>query len=174
MFDVNILITLKIIPYTGTNIFAICDSKQTTLCFQTTPPPPNPPPPKKKNKTKKQKKQKKKTKKKTTFLYEINKLLFLRRVYLLSLVKLVYNEDFVRVQMSVQTRFWNLKGSEFSLRKHAYSNIVKILPPKNEMFQIKNSDIFHISAHNIDCGYSLEPPRRGSSNEYHNLCFEQK
>ena len=27
---------------------------------------------------------------------------------------------------------------------------------------------------NIDCGYSLEPPRRGGSNEYHNLCFEQK
>ena len=25
-------------------------------------------------------------------------------------------------------------------------------------FQIKNSDIFHISAQNIDCGYSLEPP----------------
>ena len=27
---------------------------------------------------------------------------------------------------------------------------------------------------NIDYGYSLEPPRRGGSNEYHNLCFEQK
>ena len=27
---------------------------------------------------------------------------------------------------------------------------------------------------NIDCGYTLEPPRRGGSNEYHNLCFEQK
>ena len=32
--------------------------------------------------------------------------------------------------------------------------------------QIKNSDIFHISAQNIDCWYSLEPPRRGNSNEY--------
>ena len=30
----------------------------------------------------------------------------------------------------------------------------------------KNSDIFHMSAKNIDCGYSLEPPRRGGSNEY--------
>ena len=28
-----------------------------------------------------------------------------------------------------------------SLRKHAYSNILKILPPKNENFRIKNSDI---------------------------------
>ena len=46
-----------------------------------------------------------------------------------------------------------------SLRKHAYSNILKILQPKTENFQIKNSDIFHISAQNIDCGYSLEPPR---------------
>ena len=61
-----------------------------------------------------------------------------------------------------------------SLRKHAYLNILKIFPPKNENFQIKNSDIFHISAQNIDCGYSLEPPRRGGSNEYHKLCFEQK
>ena len=54
----------------------------------------------------------------------------------------------------------------FALREYAYSNIQKILPPKNENFQIKNSDIFHISAQNIDCGYSLEPPRRGGSNEY--------
>ena len=33
-------------------------------------------------------------------------------------------------------------------RKHAYSNILKILLPKNEKFQIKNSDIFHVSAQN--------------------------
>ena len=47
-----------------------------------------------------------------------------------------------------------------ALRKHAYSNILKILPPKNDKFQIKKSDIFHISAQNIDCGYSLEPPQQ--------------
>ena len=52
------------------------------------------------------------------------------------------------------------------LRKHAYSNILKILQPKKkEKFQTKNTDIFHISSQNIDCGYSLEPPRRGGSNE---------
>ena len=33
------------------------------------------------------------------------------------------------------------------------------------IFQIKKSHIFHISAQNIDCGHSLEPPRRGGSNE---------
>ena len=41
----------------------------------------------------------------------------------------------------------------------------KNLPPKTENFQTKNA-IFLISAQNIDCGYSSEPPRRGGSNEY--------
>ena len=27
---------------------------------------------------------------------------------------------------------------------------------------------------NIDCGHSLEPPRRGSSTSAHNQCFEKK
>ena len=31
--------------------------------------------------------------------------------------------------------------------------------------------IFHISAQNIDCGYSLEPPRRSGSNEYTQSIF---
>ena len=31
--------------------------------------------------------------------------------------------------------------------------------------------IFLIFAQNIDCGYSLEPPRRGSSNEYPQSTF---
>ena len=59
-----------------------------------------------------------------------------------------------------------------TLREHAYSNILKILSPKNESFQMeKNANIFHISAENIDCGYSLEPPRRGGSNEYPHSMF---
>ena len=58
-----------------------------------------------------------------------------------------------------------------SLRKHAYSNIQNISSPKTENFQKKNSDIFHNSAQNIDCGYSLEPPRRGGSNEYPQSMF---
>ena len=68
------------------------------------------------------------------------------------------------------------KKKKKTLRKHAYSNILKSLPSKNKNVQIKISDIFHISAQNIDYGYPLEPPRRGVSNEYtyHNLFFEQK
>ena len=42
---------------------------------------------------------------------------------------------------------------------------------KLKIFRYKNSDIFHISAQNIDCGYSLEPPRRGGSNEYPQSMF---
>ena len=59
----------------------------------------------------------------------------------------------------------------YTLRKYAYSNILKILPPKNKNFQIKNLDIFHNSAPNIDCEYPLEPPRRGGSNEYPQSMF---
>ena len=57
------------------------------------------------------------------------------------------------------------------LRNHAYSNILKTLQKKKENFQIKKSDIFRISAQNIYCGYSLEPPRRGGSNEYPQSMF---
>ena len=39
------------------------------------------------------------------------------------------------------------------------------------IFRIKNSDIFQISAQNIDCGYLLEPPRQGGSNEYPQSMF---
>ena len=42
---------------------------------------------------------------------------------------------------------------------------------KNWKFSDKNSDIFHYSAQNIDCGYSLEPPRQGGSNEYPQSMF---
>ena len=62
----------------------------------------------------------------------------------------------------------------FPLRKQAYSNILENLPAKYEKFQIKILILFLCLLKNIECGYSLEPPRRGGSNEYHNLCFEQK
>ena len=58
-----------------------------------------------------------------------------------------------------------------ALRKHAYSKLLIISPPKKDNFQIKNSDIFHISAQNIDCRYTLEPPRRGGSNKYPQFMF---
>ena len=54
----------------------------------------------------------------------------------------------------------------YSLKTHAHPNILKISPPKTESFQIKILIFFfffffffHFSAQNIDCGYSLKPPR---------------
>ena len=62
----------------------------------------------------------------------------------------------------------------FSLRKHANSNIWKISPPKTESFQIKILIFFLFLLKNIDCGYSLEPPRRGSSNKYPQSMFSSR
>ena len=45
---------------------------------------------------------------------------------------------------------------------------------KIENFQLKNVEIFLIFAQNIDCGYTLEPPRRGGSNEYPQSMFWSK
>ena len=45
---------------------------------------------------------------------------------------------------------------------------------KNDNFQMKFSDIFLIFAQNIDCGYTLEPPQRGGSNEYPQSMFWSK
>ena len=56
-----------------------------------------------------------------------------------------------------------------ALQKHSYSNIYETLPPKTENFQIKNSDIFHISAQNTVCGYL-----QGSSNENPQSMFSSR
>ena len=42
---------------------------------------------------------------------------------------------------------------------------------KKGKFSDKKFDIFHVLAQNIDCGYSLEPPQQGSSNEYPQSMF---
>ena len=71
-----------------------------------------------------------------------------------------------------RTRIHMSHWGRHALRKNAYSNILKILPLKNESFQIKKIwYFFHISAQNIDCGYPLEPPRRGGSNGYPQSMF---
>ena len=54
-----------------------------------------------------------------------------------------------------------------------YMEIFEVV--KNEKFQKKN-DIFLIFAQNIDCGYTLEPPRLNEAvlTSTHNLCFGAK
>ena len=48
---------------------------------------------------------------------------------------------------------------------------------KNKNLQTKNCDIFLIFAHNIDCGYTLEPPQfrtAGVLTCSRNLCFREQ
>ena len=45
---------------------------------------------------------------------------------------------------------------------------------KIDNFQMILFYIFRIFAQNIDCGYTLEPPRRGGSNEYPQSMFWSK
>ena len=49
----------------------------------------------------------------------------------------------------------------FTLRKHAH-----VLYCEENNFEMRNCDVFHNFARNIDCGDTLESPRRGGSNEY--------
>ena len=51
------------------------------------------------------------------------------------------SEDSQEMPQSRNTTFPGHQKKE-TLRKHAYSNILKILPPKNENFQIKFFYIF--------------------------------
>ena len=45
---------------------------------------------------------------------------------------------------------------------------------KIDNFQRKIFDIFLIFAQNIDCGYTLRPPREAVLTSTHNLCFRAK
>ena len=58
-----------------------------------------------------------------------------------------------------------------SLQKLAHAINRDFLALKIEKFQVKIFDLFLIFAQNIDCRYTLEPPRRGSSNEYPQSIF---
>ena len=73
--------------------------------------------------------------------------------------------------------FLHRRGNRsLSSRKHAYN----MLTPLNPHFYVVKlwfqgyALFFLFLLKNIDCGYSLEPPRRGGLTSAHNLCFEQK
>ena len=52
-----------------------------------------------------------------------------------------------------------------------YTEIFNVI---KENFQMQIFAIFLSFAQNIDCGYMLEPPRRGGSNEYPQSMFGSK
>ena len=64
---------------------------------------------------------------------------------------------------------------KFSITKTRLFKYIENFASKNIKFSDKQSDIFHISAQNIDCGYSLENRlAEVVLTSTHNLCFEQK
>ena len=82
--------------------------------------------------------------------------------------------------LGINGRNLNYWWRQISLRVSDYPvYITKTIPfkyienftTKNWKLSDLNSDVFHISAQNIDCGYSFEPPRRGGSNEYPQSMF---
>ena len=64
----------------------------------------------------------------------------------------------------------NLLSVEFSM-KICLFKYIENFTTKNWKFSDKNYDIFRNSAKNIECGYSLELPQWGSSNEYPQFMF---
>ena len=64
------------------------------------------------------------------------------------------------------------RHNNYTLRKHAYSNILKISPPKNENFQIKKILIFFIFQFKTEIvSTRYKPPKRVGSNEYPQSMF---
>ena len=74
---------------------------------------------------------------------------------------------------------WQFWINMFKPRSKHFWNITKTrlynfdpLKPHFYIVKLGFTGVYIILLKNIDCEYSLEPPRRGGSNEYHNLCFE--
>ena len=115
-------------------------------------------------------------------LYELSKSLFLENVE-----KIFQKCRMLNCLPKVRYNSWDQATIDVTLKIIPYENRVlsrwRIIT-KTRLFKYienftsknwKNSDnkiwYFHISAQNIDCGYSLEPPRRGGSNEYPQSMF---
>ena len=61
---------------------------------------------------------------------------------------------------------------EYIITKTCLFNYIENFTTKKwKISEKKNLIFFHISAQNMDCWYSLEPPRRGGSNEYPQSMF---
>ena len=63
------------------------------------------------------------------------------------------------------------RGHTCNIMKTRLFKYTENFTTKKWKFSNKNSDIFHISAQNIDCEYSLEPAQWGGSNEYPQSTF---
>ena len=75
-----------------------------------------------------------------------------RRICVFNILKAPYSSNITKTRLFKYTENFTTKNGKFSDKKFLYF-------------------FFHISAQNKDCGYSLEPPRRGGSNEYPQCMF---
>ena len=80
----------------------------------------------------------------------------------------MYTQFFQSCRLS-SVKVWRRHYENLSMQ---YTEIFSSVKIKN--FQWKIVDIFFIFAQNIYCRYTLEPPRRGGSNEYPQSMFWSK
>ena len=66
---------------------------------------------------------------------------------------------------------WEIVNYTIITKTRLFKYTENFTTKKWQFFRLKIVIFFHISAQNIDCGYSLEPPRRGGSNEYPQSMF---
>ena len=68
--------------------------------------------------------------------------------------------------------FWSMLCKiQYHYENMPIQNTEHFTTKKRKFSHKKKSNIFHIFAQNIDCGYSLELLRRGGSNEYPQSMF---
>ena len=75
------------------------------------------------------------------------------------------------MQVSNILNKYSIAAKAATITKTCLFKYTENFTPQKWKFLETKSDIFHISAQNIDCGYSLEPPRWGGSNEYPQSMF---
>ena len=77
-----------------------------------------------------------------------------------------------RLTFSNRSMFFVSKGNFFDIIKTRIFKYIENFTSKNwNISDKKKHSVFHISAQNIDCAFSLEPPRRGGSNKYPQSMF---
>ena len=84
------------------------------------------------------------------------------------LMPLYYKYFFLRMRNARKKRY----AYVFAITKTRIFKYIENFTTKKGNFSDKKIlTFFHISALNIDCGYSLEPPRRGVCDEYPQCMF---
>ena len=75
-------------------------------------------------------------------------------------------------QEPLTSKFYKLKLSRYEYMHMQHTEIFHDC--KNDNFQSRSFDYFHIFFQKIDCEYTLEPTQRGGSNDYPQSMFYSK